>query len=322
MESAQPIERAVPNSVVLLGWMVGLWVSLVSGLLFWLFRDYGYDDPYITYRYAGNLASGAGFVYNAGERILSTTTPLYTLILAAAGLLGADIPLASNLIGSICLALCGLAFWRLGQAWQSQTVGAIGLLLYPLFPLLITTIGAESALYIALVLFGFLAYARERYTRAAVLLALAALVRADGVLAAAVVGVHFLVARRRPVPWRAIVVYGVILAPWFLFAWMYFGAPLPATLAAKQRQGMMAISQRFFAGLLSQGRDNYWRFPIYRPYFVCAVLGMIYGLVRQRAWLAANSAVRSATRRSSVALSLSSSASVALRRLMSLTEPT
>ena len=46
-----------------------------------------------------------------------------------------------------CFALGGLAFWRLGQAWQSQTVGAIGLLLYPLFPLLITTIGAESALF-------------------------------------------------------------------------------------------------------------------------------------------------------------------------------
>src|SRR5687768_3192429 len=123
MDSAQPIERAAPKSAVLLHCLVGLWVGLVAGLLFWLFRHYGYDDPYITYRYAGNLASGAGFVYNAGERILSTTTPLYTLILAAVGLLGADIPIASNLIGSICLALGGLAFWRLGQAWQSQTVG-------------------------------------------------------------------------------------------------------------------------------------------------------------------------------------------------------
>src|SRR5829696_1795487 len=86
-----------------------VWSSLIAGGLFWFFRTYGYDDPYITYRYASNLAQGAGFVYNAGERILSTTTPLYTLILALAGLTGASIPIASNLIACLSLALGGLA---------------------------------------------------------------------------------------------------------------------------------------------------------------------------------------------------------------------
>jgi hypothetical protein len=40
------------------------------------------DDAYITYRYARNIASGVGFVYNAGERVLGTTTPAYTLLMA------------------------------------------------------------------------------------------------------------------------------------------------------------------------------------------------------------------------------------------------
>ncbi|MCB0187901.1 MAG: hypothetical protein KDE31_26715, partial [Caldilineaceae bacterium] len=40
------------------------------------------DDAFITYRYAENLATGQGFVYNAGERLLGTSTPLYTLLLA------------------------------------------------------------------------------------------------------------------------------------------------------------------------------------------------------------------------------------------------
>lgn len=42
------------------------------------------DDAYITYRYTRNILAGNGFVFNPGERELGTTTPLYTLLLAAA----------------------------------------------------------------------------------------------------------------------------------------------------------------------------------------------------------------------------------------------
>jgi hypothetical protein len=261
-----------------------VWSALVASALFWLFKDRGFDDPYITYRYAANLASGAGFVYNVGERVLSTTTPLYTLVLAAAGLLGLDIPLASNMIGCASLALGGLAFWWLGTVWRARMAGLVGLLLYPTLPLVVTTLGAETAFYITLILLGFLAYAYDRYVLAAVFLALATLTRADGALAAIVVGGHFLIARRRPPPWRAVVVYVVLLIPWFAFAWVYFGAPLPVTLVAKQRQGMMAISQKFFAGLLQQGRV-YLSYPTYWLHFVLAALGLIYALARQRPWL-------------------------------------
>ena len=50
-----------------------------------LFSKTGYtaDDALIIFRYAENLAAGNGFVYNPGEHVLGTTTPLYTLLLAA-----------------------------------------------------------------------------------------------------------------------------------------------------------------------------------------------------------------------------------------------
>ena len=41
------------------------------------------EDFLITLRYAENLAHGQGLVFNPGERVLGTTTPLYTLFLAA-----------------------------------------------------------------------------------------------------------------------------------------------------------------------------------------------------------------------------------------------
>ena len=43
------------------------------------------DDAYITFRYAQNLLSNQGFVYNPGEAVLGTTTPLFALILTLIG---------------------------------------------------------------------------------------------------------------------------------------------------------------------------------------------------------------------------------------------
>lgn len=260
----------------MLRWLPIAWVAAAAAFLLWRLGAWGYDDAYITYRYSANLAAGAGFVYNAGERVLSTTTPLYAMILALAKLAGADIPRASNAIACACLGLGGLALWRLGQVWRAPVAGATGLLLYPLFPLLTSTVGGEAALYLALILFGFLAYAHERYAWAAALLALAALTRFDGTLAAAVCALHFLIARRRAPPWAAIALYVGLIAAWLLFAWGYFGAPLPVTLAAKQRQGLLPISEGFWPGLLRLARDQYWRFPFYQPYFVLAGLGLVY----------------------------------------------
>ena len=272
-----------PRNIKLLRFLPLLWTGLVAIVLCWLFWDRGYDDPYITYRYAVNLAHGAGFVYNTSERVLSTTTPLYTLVLAGAGLAGLDVPQTSNAIGCLSLALGGLAIWRLGQEWQAPLVGIGGLLLYPTFPLAIATLGAETALYLALILFGFLACAREQLGRAAVLLALATLTRADGTLAVAAAGLFVLLVWRRW-PWRALAIYCMVLAPWFVFAWLYFGALLPATLATKQQQGQMAISRGFLDGLAAQAQA-YWGIPLFRLHFVLAAVGLFSLLARQRRWL-------------------------------------
>ena len=54
------------------------------------------DDAMITFRVAENLAYGRGFVYNPGEYVQVTTTPLYTMLLAG----------GSWLLGSL-----GMFFW-------------------------------------------------------------------------------------------------------------------------------------------------------------------------------------------------------------------
>ena len=285
MRAMNPVIKPIPLTARIFRIAPWLWAAMVGALLFRFFGSHGYDDPFITYRYAENIAAGAGFVYNAGERVLSTTTPLYALILAGARLLGLDVPTFSNALGAASLVLGGLAFWGLGRAWHTPAAGLVGMIAFPLFPLLATTLGSEVAFYLALTLGGFLAYARERYLLVALLLGLAALVRADGVLAAALVAGTFLWQRRRPIPWRAIALYCALLLPWFFFAQIYFGAPFPVTLAAKRRQGLMRGAELFLPGLLAQARDNYWRFPVFRPMFALAGAGLPFALWARSPWL-------------------------------------
>jgi len=153
--------------------------------------DRSYDDPFITYRYAENIHRGFGFVYNPGERTQSTTTPLFTLLLAALSPLWGILPHLANLIGIFSLAAGGLLLWELAAIWKAPWAGWIGLLLYPFFPLAITSLGSETPLYIAFCLGAFVAYVRKRYCVTAVCAALAVLTRPDGLLVGMLLAVDF-----------------------------------------------------------------------------------------------------------------------------------
>src|SRR5512143_3310217 len=112
-------------------WLVACIAMAISLLAILLFHARAYDDPYITYRYAYNLTRGTGFVYNPGERVQSTTTPLFTLLLAALSLVWGDLPHLAIFIGALSLGAGGLLLWLLADTWQAPWAGWAGLLLYP-----------------------------------------------------------------------------------------------------------------------------------------------------------------------------------------------
>lgn len=259
--------------------------AAITTTVFILFHDHGFDDPYITYRYAQNIADGTGFVYNAGDPILSTTTPLYALLLSTVAMIGLPVPLVSNAFGCVSLALGGIALWKLGRLWCANSIGVAGLLLYPTFPFFMPVLGAETTVYLALALLGVLAYARKRYVVTAVLLACATLARADAILVVGVLGLHYLLSRRgQKPPLRAIAVFLVVLGLWSGFAWWYFGSPFPVTLDVKQQQAKMAISQTFLEGFLPFVR-GYWDNTLYRLHLALVGIGAISGLFVWRRWL-------------------------------------
>jgi len=194
------------------------------------------DDAYITFRYARNLADGLGFVYNAGQRVLGTTTPLYTIVLAAIYQLGGvDVPRVSLILAaSADAATTLLLIWlgnRLGsgRAWAAL-LGA----LFALSPLSITYAvgGMESSLFTLLVVGAAAADVDERPGLAGLLAGLATLTRPEGLLIAALVLGRHLVARHLP-PRRAIVAFLAPVLPWVVFACWWFGSPIPQSVSAK-----------------------------------------------------------------------------------------
>ncbi|PDW04390.1 hypothetical protein [Candidatus Viridilinea mediisalina] len=227
----------------------GVWIVVVSVVLFVLFRDYGFDDPYITYRYAFNLAEGQGFVYNPGEQVLSTTAPLYAMILACMHLIGIEIPLASNLLSACSMGFGALALYALARLAQKHVAAIVAIILYPLTPYLTATFGGEMLMVIALGLWAMVALAMNRPYSAGVLVACATLMRADAALAAALIGLVFLYQRQYASFLRFSLVYLLTITPFVVAAWLYFGSPIPVTLGTKQSQADIFGSRSFFSGL-------------------------------------------------------------------------
>lgn len=263
--------------------LVVLYSGVLSLVLFFAFSSWAYDDPFITFRYAQNLRAGLGFVYNPGERVLSTTTPLYTLLLTGLSFLWSDLPRLSTLISTLSLGLGALAIYRLAQQWGSLMVGLMAALLYQLAPLMVTTFGAETCFYVMLILWAFALHARGQDLAAMALAALATLTRADGVLAGAIIGLA-LVVRERRIPWKPLLLFGLLIAPWYFFSLLYFGSPFPVTLAAKQHQAQMAISDSFAEGFVRMVR-GYAKNPLYWLHGVLLIVGLGYALRKARRWL-------------------------------------
>lgn len=240
-----------------------LYVGILSALIFALFNGWGYDDPYITYRYADNLANGDGFVYNLGENVLSTTSPLFTLILALLKPLWADTQKTALLIGSLSLSLGGLFLWKLGEHWQKRSIAWAGLLVFPIFPLLLQTLSSETPLYLFLSIVALYHSFRGRYSTSFIFGAFSTLTRPEGLLLLAILVVYHII-KQRGLPVIPLLLAMLIILPWVIFATLNFGSPVPATLSAKQHQGSLVESERILSRIptiLEWGyvqRWNYW----------------------------------------------------------------
>ena len=198
-----------------------------------LARHIAYDDAWITYRYAWNLAAGNGFVYNVGERYLGTSAPGYAVLLAFFGLFSPDaVPTVSGVICVVSLVAIGLGLYAFGRERDDWVVGLVAGLLFVCNPTSIESFGGEMLLQIALVIWAFVAESRGRSMWAVGLGVAATILRPDGIVPLGIIGLHQTWVHRQ-LPWREMAVAALTLALWHGGLWLYFGVPLPIPMRTK-----------------------------------------------------------------------------------------
>ena len=84
------------------GWWLPVFVVAVLALSAVFWWPYTIDDTYITLRYAHNLASGHGPVFNIGERVEGYSCPIWVFGLGCIEWMGGNAEVAAKAIGFLC----------------------------------------------------------------------------------------------------------------------------------------------------------------------------------------------------------------------------
>lgn len=207
------------------------------------------DDAYITYRYAQNLANVHEFVYNPGERVLGTSTPLYAFVMAGATALELPPENTSTLIGIACDALMIAVLYRMIARAGFSNAAALGAAMTGAVSMGIATAsaGMETPLYNLLLLLAFGAGAAAVPTGAsikpALLAVMLAMCRPEAVLAIGMIVVG-LAATRPRVALRVVIIGLAFALPLITAAYWYYGSLVPQSVVAKA-----SFTERSWAGV-------------------------------------------------------------------------
>ncbi len=240
------------------------------------------DDAYITIDYARNLAQHGQLALELGHQSNTATSPLNVLLLTGLILLSGAPVISVGILLIASLAAIGAALSvtcaRLGC---SRWLAAVAVSLLVVNPLLVSTIGLETYLGLALVAALGSAVVARRPVAAGVVCGLLVLTRAD--LAAFALAALIAVAGSSPAGTRArrcaqvLGVSSVVAIPWFAASWWWLGSAVPDTLLFKVSE--VWVGNSFAVGL--------WYYELGFPLAVgLSVLPAAAGLIVLVVWSA------------------------------------
>jgi arabinofuranosyltransferase len=248
--------RRTPDPVWLLAGILLLVGIASSGSVLLLQRDYRFDDAFISYRYAKNLAEGYGLRWNRGEAPVEGYTNFLLVVALAPFVKGGLDPLRVTQVLSILAA--GALGWMLARlarrdygATRAEALLVVGIFLSLGALGFLCVLGVETVIYTAALFATFASLAvffetsRARSLVAACLGLLAAFLLRPEALILAVAAALTLVGPRRPSSpdYRALVrarhgwiVASALLVPILVYAtWkvIHFGDLLPTPFYVK-----------------------------------------------------------------------------------------
>lgn len=206
------------------------------------------DDAYITFRYAQNIIDGEGMVFNPGERVLGTTTPVYTFLMTLLGLpmggVDAPFPWIALVVNTLADVITVLLLIRLGEILGYRKVGLATSIIWSIAPMSVTFAigGMETSVFVCLMMGTFYFYSTRMPVPTALLASISLLTRPDALLFILPLGLDRL--RRglsidpserqvERISLKEVAAFLVPTAIWVIFAQNYFGNPLPNSIAAK-----------------------------------------------------------------------------------------
>ncbi len=227
----------LPATQVGLGLVAPALVMLVN---MWRVRAFTIDDAYISFRYARNLVEGNGLVYNLGQAVEGYTNFSWTMLLAGAMALGIDPHTTAKTVGALSALGLLVVVYRMSARLQPLAgMPCVATWLLATSPASVcwAVFGLETPLFVLLILSGLACMFDEQdrggFPRSGLVFALAGLTRPEAPM---FVGIAMLLLGRRMFARQNLLrglLFGVPLIVHLLWRHHYYGAWVPATLAAK-----------------------------------------------------------------------------------------
>lgn len=266
------------RAVVLLIGLVATTVVLAWGIV--RSPHDAFDDAYITYRYADNLRRGLGLVYNPGEWVLGTTTPLFALVLGTLGLITRDLETIAHWMGVFGWIVAAWA--AMAVLWHAQRprAGLVAALMLAVEPSFMPSLGMETHMLVALMLAVAWAWLSGRKRLTALVTAALLLTRLDSALWLLLLGLEVW-RSERILPWREGLCALLLASPWLAFAWWRYGSILPNSASAKLGQNqLMPVGGQSSLWQMSWETGTAGIHPVVVGIMVAALLLGIWALVR------------------------------------------
>lgn len=218
-------------------------LTIVVLVFFTGFMFFRLDDAYIFYQYAKNIADGNGYVFNIGEKVNATTSPLYTLLLAFIYFLVKPLfPGSLEYIGGIISVLSiVLILFLLYKLLKDNERFFVTALIFFSMPVLKYGFGMETFLNLTIILASIYYFTSEKFVLSFSLAGLSILARLDSFLFAGMLFLFYIIKYKKLPSFRVIFFFLLMIIPWFVFSKFYFDSFLPTTIALKLTQSKLGI---------------------------------------------------------------------------------
>jgi hypothetical protein len=200
-----------------------------------------FDDAYVTLRYAANLVRGLGLVFNSGERVMGTTSPLFTFLLAVSGGILGPRHLEALAVSFGILASLGTLYFcesSLSAVGLPPAIKWTFLAVLAFVPSFISNSvsGMETPLVLFLMSLSLYLYIKNRLLWLSIVGFLLFLARIDTGFWLLALGIDLFISRwpkRLAELVRPLLIFCGALAVWLSFLKLYFGTIVPQSVVGK-----------------------------------------------------------------------------------------